>query len=1110
MPEPMLSEIVKIRSNRLRAIRLEDDLLNEKLLGGYTLTAQALLALERIADGLTNHAKAWTVTGPYGSGKSFFGLFLANLLDNQLSDHAVAWNKVKEANPAIARLLHEAVGKNRRFETVAVTGSRSSLQQCLARGFFQVIEAKGFPQYLKDDLDKLGKADSRIFIEWIKKFTETAAKLRPGTSGTLIIFDEMGKALEYAAFHPQESDLYLLQELAEFASQSNEHPLVFIGILHQSFEGYAALLDRATQREWAKVQGRFEDIPFQEPPIQQMRLLANAIVSEESRIYSDLTLSEEVLRDWCPATMSAEEFETLSRKVFPLHPSVFVSLPYIFRRLAQNERSLFVYLSSLEPFGFQEFLATHSIGEILCLPYIFDYIVANYQSLIYATGRARTISETLERLENTPFLKKIEQDLLKTIGLLCWLGEISPLQARERLILSALTEIYDENELRDTLKSLQRRSLIVYRRFNETYAIWQGSDVNIEERLQAARAALETTLSVAEVLQKHLPPRPLLARRHSYMTGAHRYFDVRYVDIHNREIVSLSPSASASGVVLLCLPGSLGEVEIFERWVHDYDLTSRSNLVAGVAGRAIRLKEMAQELCSLHWVYENTPELRDDPVARREWRTRLAAIEHTIRGELDEAFNLYQISALRSCQWFYGGQDVSHKVRHGLSSLLSEICERLYPASPRLWNELLNRRDLTSQAAAARRALIEGILTRAEKPLLGIQKFPPERSMYETLLRRGGLHQQSGDTWSIVPPPEDDPLNLRPVWDATKEFIFGGLPEPRPLTDLYTRLYAPPFGVTAGLAPVLLAIFYKFYQNEITIYREGTLLVEPTIADWEVLLRRPELFAIAGCRVTGFRAAVIERMARGLQVQPYVMPVVRSLISRLKALPEYAWRTRKLPEYALKLRRAVDTARSPERFLFVELPEALGMPPFDAEEFDPSRFDLFFERLNQSLDALAHATPRLMTWARDTWLIACGLTPDETGWEQFRKLSIELARRISHPHLLPLLKRITEASDSRTALESLLALITNRPLRTWNDLDADRFEAQAAYLGNLWRTEANIALNFELPPDLQARSQKVADEVLAYLQNIETDRKVMEAALFNLIDRLRELARIEE
>lgn len=55
-------------------------------------------------------------------------------------------------------------------------------------------------------------------------------------------------------------------------------------------------------------------------------------------------------------------------------------------------------------------------------------------------------------------------------------------------------------------------------------------------------------------------------------------------------------------------------------------------------------------------------------------------------------------------------------------------------------------------------------------------------------------------------------------------------------------------------------------------------------------------------------------------------PVARALITRLKALPEHAWRTQRLPAQALTLRRAVDLARSPERFLFQELPRNYPKP----------------------------------------------------------------------------------------------------------------------------------------------------------------------------------------
>lgn len=1096
----MLSEVIRIRSNRLRAVRLEDDLPNGHLLGGYSLTAQALTVLGRVADGLTNHARAWTLTGPYGSGKSFFGLFLAHLLDARCAGHTAAWEMVTHADPLLAERLRQTLRERGGLLTVPVTGARASLQECLARGFLQILEMEKYPVQLREDLETAQHANSRVFLKWVETFIETVGKLNPETSGVVVVFDEMGKALEHAAAHPQESDIYLLQELAEFAAHSTDFLFIFIGILHQAFEGYATFLDRPTQREWAKVQGRFEDIPFQEPPVQQMRLLAQVFEGSDGE-----TPAQNVsLTEWRPAIMSPEEFSALSQKVYPLHPSAFVILPYVFRRLAQNERSIFAYLSSQEPFGFQEFLATHHLGETLRLPNIFDYLAANHQGRICASGRARPLTETLERLENSPSLNKLEQDLLKTIGLLNWLGEVGPFQAKEKLVLSALMPEYPESVIHAALKSLQRRSLIVYRRFNETYAVWQGSDVDIEERLQAARAGLETTLSVAEILQSYLPPRPILARRHSYQNGAQRYFNVRYADVHNLENALLYPSISASGLVLLCLPGTLAEVEQLERWAKTESRLIRPDLVVGVTARSIRLKELAQELRGLHWVRENTPEMRDDPVARREWRTRLSDIERALRGELDEAFNLHQTTAMAGCRWFYCGEEVSQRTRRGLSTLLSDICDSLYPDSPHLWNELLNRRDLTSQGAAARRTLIEGILTRADKPLLGIQKFPPERSMYEALLHHGGLHRLEGTTWIIAPPPTEDPLKLRPSWEAISDFIFSDLPEPRPVVDLYARLSAPSYGVTPGLVPVLLAAFYKVHENEMTLYKEGTLLVEPQIADWEVLLRRPELFSLAGCRVTGLRAAVLERIARGLRVPPYVMPVVRSLIGRLKALPEYAWRTRKLPEKALNLRRAVETARSPERFLFVDVPEALGLPPFEVGEFDPKRFDNFFDELNLALEALAESTPRLLAWARDTWLSACGLNSGEEGWEVFRAEADKMAPRVSQPQIAPLVKRAAETADSRLALESVLAYIANRPLRTWTDMDAERFEAQAAYLGNLWRAELGETAITDLPPDVQARSLQVVDELLTYLKKVDQDQRVLRAALRILLERLKE------
>src|SRR5258708_33702175 len=88
----------------------------------------------------------------------------------------------------------------------------------------------------------------------------------------------MGKFLESAA--ADGGDIYFFQELAEAAARSGGR-LVVIGILHQAFEQYASRLGREARDEWAKIQGRFSDVPLIAGVDEVVDLLGRAIISEQ-------------------------------------------------------------------------------------------------------------------------------------------------------------------------------------------------------------------------------------------------------------------------------------------------------------------------------------------------------------------------------------------------------------------------------------------------------------------------------------------------------------------------------------------------------------------------------------------------------------------------------------------------------------------------------------------------------------------------------------------------------------------------------------------------------------------------------------------------------------
>lgn len=1118
-PTNSLAQFIHVRQSGLRSINVEQDVASTVISEGYTLTPQARSILARMLDRLSEWGapnRAWTLTGPYGSGKSYFSIFLMNLLCARLPGHQHTISELQQNDPLLVEqiIAYAQLADTKGFLPIPITGYRATLQECLLHGFNRAIEdlplhaaLVSWHEQVQRDITK---ANSRQVIAHLNALNDIICSPELGYRGLLLVLDEMGKPLEHLANHPESGDVYLLQEIAEFVDHA-ENSVLFVGILHQGFERYAGNLDITTQREWAKVQGRFADIAFQEPPHQQMSLLAHAIDRTEILGQVDKLMADyarhSLEHNWKPPLLSALEFDDLCRQAYPLHPTTLVALPHLFRRLAQNERSLFSYLGSLEPFGFQEFLHTHQPPDVVQLHHLFDYLVANYQGRLYASMRGRLITETLERLQNAPDLTPLATRLLKTIGLVNWLAEVSALQPTKQTLMAALySPATNTVEIQAALEQLLSRSLIVFRQFNGSYVVWQGSDVDLDERMQAAQQKLQGAFKLARTVEQYLPPRPMVARGHSYRTGFMRSWQMRYIDAPDKPVISQATEPGYAGTILLCLPLTQAARDHFAAWALDSSWESRPDCVIGVAQETGRMAQLTQELRGLHWIRENTPELRDDPVARRELRGRINAVEILIRNEIDQTLSAHRLAKGNSCRWFSQGKELTDRFGRGLSHLLSILSDELYQDSPILWNELINRRILSSQGAAARRNLIEAMWQHETEPRLGIEGYPPERSMYESVLAQSGLHRQGEDgVWGFYLPPPDNRLKLGPVWTAVSQWIFTDKPQQRSVADLFNHLSQPPYGMTEGVLPVLLCAFMQAHQHETTLYREGSLLPSPTVADWEVLLRRPELFSVVGVRVSGPREAIVNRLSESLGVETAVLPIVRDLIRRVQTLPDFAWRTQQVSSHTLALRRAIDTAHSPETLLFHDLPVALDLPPFaDKQTTEPKQIELFFERLNASLQELAQALPNAMTVARDHLLAACGFVTGEEGWEAFRREAAVLLPYINQPNLLPLLKRAAETEMSETALESVLAYIANRPPRNWSDKEVQRFPDQAEQLGTLFKDErSGYDPMSGLSPAQREEGQQIAAKLQQYMAGeFDTDMAVKLAALRTVLKEL--------
>ncbi|MGI6543510.1 MAG: hypothetical protein ACOX44_10700 [Limnochordia bacterium] len=512
---------VTIQSQFRRSINIKEDMHSEELVQNYIVTpgvdGLAKMIVQSLAD--PNGSRAWSITGPYGSGKSAFCLFMIDILSTP--DHI---RREKHAE----RTYSFGVG---RLRPVLVTGHRGRIAQALLVALADAIE----------ELDDDRSADVRQAISEVTSdqvwgyFHDAIITVREhGYDGLFIVIDEFGQFLEYVGSHPESEDLIALQYLAEEVDRNPGEFLLFT-ILHSAFSDYIPKGNQVMRTEWQKIQGRFQDVVFTTSLNQHLTLLSSAIktsfVDELNKEYDRLFGRILKPTDLSRLQMNDTQLRLL-RKCIPLHPITSLITWPIFRgKMAQNERSLFSFLTSNEYKGFTWFSDRHSwAGPEIPIYFpsdLYDYVATALGTAVsfgqFSKGWAE-IAATLDQLD--AFAPDCAAEVVKVIGLLNMYGPAVGLDATRDVLGVA---VRDADAVEGALEYLIKEKLVLYRRYNGTYRLWEGSDIDLDQAYQNAVHQLAER-SIAERLRSLVELRPMVARKHYVETGTLRAFEVNVID----------------------------------------------------------------------------------------------------------------------------------------------------------------------------------------------------------------------------------------------------------------------------------------------------------------------------------------------------------------------------------------------------------------------------------------------------------------------------------------------------------------------------------------------------------------------------------------------------
>ncbi|MDD5037278.1 MAG: hypothetical protein PHE55_21335, partial [Methylococcaceae bacterium] len=846
-----------------------------------------------------------------------------------------------------------------------------------------------------------------------------------GGCGVLVEIDELGKFLEYESYHPQHREIHLLQLLAEHSQVANRAPLHLVVMLHQAFEHYSHRLGKNLREEWQKVQGRFATLAFLEPVEQSLRIVGAAF-DRKGRLTDAI---EDAFTDWA-ALLAAEGALPLgleqakARKLFsscyPLHPMTLLILPVLCQKIAQNERTLFAYLGSSEPFGLRERLSTLCLGDWIEPWQLYDYFMLNPASgfsdpLTY--HRWAEVATALARFDGPPDGPAAQ--LLKTVGLLNLIGAQRGLKASRVLLQALFGEAID-----DWLAELESASVIHLRQFNQEYRVWQGSDFDLRQALRLASAEY-AALPLADTLNKLAPIKPIVARRATIETGSLRSFIPLFTDRAHW------PPKVGDGLTLWVYLNENQEQPKFD--------DSPSLAVVAVCDFTERLREAVSEWMALQDLPKRHAELQQDPVAQREHRAWLESAEA-------EAVQLLRtlLGEPESLVWYWGGTRVWIDGRRHLQRKLSDWVEKqVYPQSPEFRNELVNRDQPSASANTGRKRLLAAMLAAPHEESLGIAKTPAEKSLYLSLLKASGLHRAEGGLLGFHPPNKPDRCHLIPAWNAITRLLGGDGSAQVPLPEIYAKLKGRPFGVMHGVLPVLIIAYLLAARREVALYQEGVFCEALTIEQAELLCRRPELFALERFDIGGLRGELFDRyigsVVGKVRHDASLLDIVRPLTKFMKDLPEYTQHCPRLSPEAKRVREALQQAVSPGVLLFDTLPKACGVEPAEFGNGDVTVVESLVKCLVEALRELHKAYPRLL----DDWQAELNHVLLDVEAADLGALRKALAGRYQGLETYTpdrmgvgaLARRLADAAhdEDRTWLESLATLLGRVPPSKWRE-----------------------------------------------------------------------------
>ncbi len=988
--------------------------------------------------------RAFNIIGAYGTGKSSFLWAFEKNINNKTNYFAP---------------LNNLLGDLKEFKFITIIGEYQSIIETFAKK--AGLKSK---DYTVDDI--------------LEQIDVTYNILKKEKKGIVIVIDEFGKFLEFASKNNPERELYFIQQLSEYVNDLHKD-IFLITTLHQDFNGYSHNLTKSQKNEWDKVKGRLKEITFNEP-VEQLLFLAAERFSQLNigskdknftKLFKAISNSKAFpLRDYFN--------EEIAEKLLPFDILASSVLTLSLQKYGQNERSLFTFIESHDLFGLRNYDTSNN--PYFNISNVYDYLSHNYYSFLssksnphYAQWAAIRIGleKTEGVLENDYFEA---EKIIKTIGLLNIFASGSAKIDKEFLIEYGKYSLGIKNP-DSIIFSLEKYKIIKFVKHSNKFILFEGTDLDIELAIDEAGNLVEriTNSNVVHYLNRYFDFPYISAKAIYYIKGTPRYFQFRL----SEEPINVTPEGEIDGFINLIFSDRIQE-ESIEKASENcseailYGWYKNTNEISSLIHEIEKIKKVKE----LH---------SSDKVAVRELDSIL---QHQIR-----LLNHYVMDGLYSKDssiiWYFGGRRQTIQNRKNFNRILSEICAKVYPNVPAYKNEMVNKTKLSPQISTARRELMKAMLENWDKKDFSFSedKFPPEKTIYLSLLRETGIHNGTKNGFIFNKPNDESFLAL---WNISEQFINSTKSGKRDLTELIDILSSKPFKLKGGFIDFWLPIFLFIKKEDFALFNDDIFIPNLSEETLELIAKNPKDYEIKAFNIEGVRLELFNKYRTILNQSHNVKPSSNSFIETIKpflvfykGLPLYAKQTKRMTKRSLAIRETIALSKEPEKTFFEDFPKSLNFN-INLSKNSQTEIETYVNQLQEGIREIRTCYDELVN--RLELFIINELLGETIRFPEYKdRLQTRYKKIKKHlllPHQKVFIQRLFSELDDRTAwLNSMAHACLNKSLETITDEEEkvlyDKFKDIVYELDNL--TEINSS-------DIDVEKEEVFKlEITSFVEGIK-------------------------